>query len=190
MKPICIAVALFVMITNVGCVIVRTKAPTIIVVEPTALTGRNYKLGFKSSVWKENRGKIEIICNGWHPREHETYAFILNEPFPVSQGRWLRISPTLNGDGYDIKLWLWTDPNLSNPSIVQRSTEFAGKIETLPIIRNNRAVVRFENIKLSNQNGNSEIIVSGKISSEQVDSEEFRRHEVKAQSRTRRRRQP
>lgn len=75
----------------VGCVFVRPKASTVLTYAPTGGQEAE-KVGFWDVCWRRTGNGIELIGYGGHPREHETYAFFINEPYPVYSPRWVHVT--------------------------------------------------------------------------------------------------
>lgn len=75
-----------------GC-IVRPAADTILTVAKSGgASAQKQRLGFRDAMWTETDDECVIVASGWHPREHETYAFFICEPYPVPQRRHIRIT--------------------------------------------------------------------------------------------------
>lgn len=75
-----------------GC-IVRPAADTILTVAKSGgASAQKQRLGFRDAMWTETDDECVIIASGWHPREHETYAFFICEPYPLLQRRHIRIT--------------------------------------------------------------------------------------------------
>jgi len=85
MKCINLAALGFILLLQ-GCVIIRGKADSF--VEYYA-QGHTQTLGLKEAYWRETTEGVELIAFGWHYREHETYAFFINEPSPAPDTRWI-----------------------------------------------------------------------------------------------------
>lgn len=89
-----------------GC-IVRPKADTIIKLRGTESAGAEKAIGVRDVIFAKIDGKLEIVGRGFHPREHETYAFVGSEGFPDSMPRWIRITQDGSGEnGYVLELWV------------------------------------------------------------------------------------
>jgi hypothetical protein len=75
-----------------GCIVVRPAADTIISVACDGIfSSEQNTMGLKHVAWAESDDAIIIVGYGRHPREHETYAFFISEPYPVRQPRSIRI---------------------------------------------------------------------------------------------------
>jgi hypothetical protein len=99
-------VAILMLLGNGGCVFVRTAAPTILELEwSDGIETRNARFGMKDVVWSEPVGEYHIFGFGVHPREHETYAFFLNEPHPAVLRRYVHLASE-NGQRYEIRMVL------------------------------------------------------------------------------------
>ena len=73
-----------------GCVVNRSASTVV----RYSIEGEAHMVGLKTVHWSESQDTIELIGYGWHPREHENYAFFLNEPYPTFKPRWIRLSGT------------------------------------------------------------------------------------------------
>lgn len=79
-----------------GCII-RPAAETILTLrQPDNICPDKSVMGLRQVFWSKTEGEILIIGTGWHPREHETYVFFINEPYPAVMGRSIRITPESN----------------------------------------------------------------------------------------------
>lgn len=92
-----------------GFIFVRWKADTILRLHQSHSPGTEVTFGVRDVIWSEDADNITIIGLGGHPREHETYAFILNEGFPASRPRWIQITRAADRsspDRWHLDLWL------------------------------------------------------------------------------------
>ncbi len=85
--------ALLLLIPFVSGCIVRPAADTILTVAKSGgVSAQKQRLGFRDAMWTETDDECVIIASGWHPREHETYAFFICEPQYGPQYRHIRIT--------------------------------------------------------------------------------------------------
>lgn len=63
-----------------GCVIVSPAAKSLVFIQRNDGIGEERTIGLRRSYWIENEEGIHFAAYGWHPREHETYCFFINEP--------------------------------------------------------------------------------------------------------------
>lgn len=88
-KLACLVAVAAIQLLSAGC-IVRTAAGTKL--EIIAKNGGVIRIGMKSSAWEVREDTFEVFAYGAHPREHETYAFIAIEAYPIFQPRMLRLT--------------------------------------------------------------------------------------------------
>jgi hypothetical protein len=100
-----------------GCVCI--KARTIIQIEDN-VQERGVLFGLKDVVCAEDG---RILGRGWHPREHQTYWFFLNEPYPDMSIRWLLLVPSETDRTCDLHIWV-QQKLLTNYSYRDRPNSF------------------------------------------------------------------
>ena len=160
MKKITIAIMLICLASLTSCVIVRIKAPTILTLRSQTDGSQSLSLGFSDTNWAIVNGEPTIIGCGWHPREHETYAFFINEPSFVRRPSWILLTPSKASQTYDVNLWLCIDPVSGNPS---HGIEFKGKANFAKVRKGSKFRLKLDNLFLKSTDSQIQIFVSGKI---------------------------
>ena len=160
MKKLTIATMLICLGSLTNCVIVRTKAPTILTLRSQTNGSQSLSLGFSGTIWAIVNGEPTIIGRGWHPREHETYAFFINEPSFVLRPRWILLTPSKTSQTYDVNLWLCIDPFSRYPT---HGIEFKGKANFAKVRKGSNFRLKLDNLVLKSTDGQMQIFVSGKI---------------------------
>lgn len=106
-----------------GCII-RPAAETILTVkQPDNTCPDKSVMGFRQVFWSETGSEILIIGTGWHPREHETYAFFINEPYPATIGHSIRVTPEIQHSKTDLS---WKVELLLDKSLLPCEADFSG----------------------------------------------------------------
>lgn len=172
MKKPAIIILLICLANLSGCVIVRTGAATILTFRSQTQTLQSVSLGFRETIWAVVDGEPTVIGRGWHPREHETYAFFINEPYPAYQPRWLLIKQSASSQAYDVDLWLWANPFNGRPAT--GGIEFKGKINFARVRTGKKFSLKLDNLALTSTDGQMQIFVSGKIEAKPKSSERVR----------------
>jgi hypothetical protein len=96
-------------------VIVHPAAPTTLTISRPPDEARSM-VGFGTSAWAEADGRLTILARGWHPREHETYAYLFNEGYPVRSPRMVRITwPAGSAAQADCRIELMAMPDDVRP---------------------------------------------------------------------------
>jgi hypothetical protein len=78
-----------------GC-IVRPAAKTIVSVKRVGAVRQERTFGLRDAYWIENIEGVHFVAFGWHHREHETYWFFINEPYPAILFRKIVLVPIDN----------------------------------------------------------------------------------------------
>jgi hypothetical protein len=172
MKKLTIATMLICLGSLTSCVIVRTKAATILTLRSRTNELQSVSLGFSDTIWAIVNSEPTIIGRGWHPREHETYAFFINEPYPVLRPRWILLTPSKTSQTYDIDLWLCFDPFSGRPA--ERGIEFKGTSNFAQVRKGSNFRLKLDNLVLMSTDGQMQIFVSGKIDAKPVTSKRVR----------------
>ena len=97
-----------VLLGQAGCVIVNTRAATRLTLHDAGASRETdpRPIGFKDAVWTaRGDGQVEVAAHGWHPREHDTYAFFINEGHPAGDHRLLKLEPDAAGT-YTLQLYV------------------------------------------------------------------------------------
>lgn len=97
-----------VLVSQAGCLIVNTRAATRLTLHDAGVSRETgpQPIGFKDAVWTpQANGEAEVAAHGWHPREHETYAFFINEGLPAGEHRLLKLQPAGAGT-YTLRLYV------------------------------------------------------------------------------------
>ena len=101
------------MLSLSGCIFVGTATPTLLRIKwPNQ---DDTVLGMRDVKYRSVADQVEIIGYGWHPREHEAYAYFINEGFPVLMDRWIHVvsvDGAKNGNKHRLTMWLnaWIMP--------------------------------------------------------------------------------
>ena len=161
MKKITIAIMLTCLASLTSCVIVRIKAPTILTLRSQTNGLKSISLGFSDTIWAIVNSEPTIIGRGWHYREHETYAFFINEPSFVTRPRWILLTPSKTSQTYDVDLWVCVDPLSGRPT--KHGTEFKGKANFAQVRTGSNFKLKLDNLVLKSIDGQMQIFVSGKI---------------------------
>ena len=88
-----------------GCIVVHPGARTVLECCARPDGTDVIRLGFSDCTWSVVSNHVAVVAYGWHPREHETYAFFCNEPYPAFQPRWLLMSQLEASDQFQLDLW-------------------------------------------------------------------------------------
>lgn len=105
-----------------GCVIVRMRVASVLRIRAAAKPNRSVSIGFSEAVWAPSESGPILIARGWHPREHETYCFFINEPnYGVGDPRWLSLTPIQGTDNHTLHIWTRNPPLLGDNPPWQRS---------------------------------------------------------------------
>lgn len=143
-----------------GCVVIHSKADTILTLSTDTKDGASITLGFRDTTWAFVDDRLIIIGRGWHPREHETYAFFINEPYPAFQPRWLLVTPISSGK-YEIVLWWWGF-SLSN-TVEEQGTLFKGTLQDVEWSQGKTLRLHLVKVLLSSPHHKIDLLLSGRI---------------------------
>jgi hypothetical protein len=143
-----------------GCIIVRFKARTVLTLSPNTENTTTMTLGFRNTTWAVVDNTLMIIGRGWHPREHETYAFVINEGHPAFWPRWLLVTPTPT-DEYEIVLWCWRLPFSDKGG--EDGMLFTGTIGDVEWSQGENIVLHLNELLLSSPDQEMSLLVSGRI---------------------------
>ena len=180
MKRLTVAILVLSVLGLGGCVFVRPKAGTVLTLQPAADGAQSVSLGFRDTVWAKVNDDLTIIGHGSHPREHETYAFLLNEGYPKFQPRWMLIAPDADSEDYTVALWCWADP-LGGRSEAE-GVWFTGTISLDPPKAARQVKVTLDEVVLTSTDGQVQISVSGTILAEPK-TQEYVQDKIRARAR-------
>ena len=102
MKPNGICQLIIMLVSSIllsGCVIIRPAAKTVVSVKRVDGVGQEKTFVLRDAYWIENIEGVHFVAYGWHPREHETYCFFINEPYPAFLFRKIVLLPIENDSG-------------------------------------------------------------------------------------------
>jgi hypothetical protein len=162
-----------------GCIF-RIKADTILTLHDPDNDSNSQKLGFKEVFWVEDQGDISLIGYGFHPKEHKTYVFFLNEGYPRFLPRYIRLRNTGRNDlgkpVYMIELLLCPDLFWCKTKTTDRKTwylytgrfllELTGFFDKRIFILKDVELQRSNNVK-------DTIIVSGQIVAKKSSQDQY-----------------
>jgi len=172
MKRLTIATLLICLASLSSCVIVRTRAATILTLRSQTNGLQSVSLGFRETIWAVVNSEPMVIGRGWLPREHENYAFFINEPYPAFQPRWILMTPSTTSQAYDVDLWLWG--NHFSGRRATRGIEFKGKVNFAQVKTGRKFRMKLDNLVLTSTDGQMQIFVSGKIDAKSETSKRVR----------------
>ena len=178
MKKVTIILIIVSVTTLSGCVFVRPKAHTILTFHSKEDTLQSASLGFRDTTWALVDNILTIVGHGWHPREHETYAFFVNEPYPAFQPRWLLVTQTSSGE-YEIILWCLNLPLAIKSK--ERGILFKGTVQGIEWSQGHDILLLLDELLLSSPDHKMHLVISGRICAK-PETQEY----VKAQMRIQR----
>lgn len=163
-----------------GCIIVRPAADTIISVDCDGVfSSEQITMGLKHAAWAESDDEIIVVGYGWHPREHETYAFFISEPYPVCQPRSIRIVAKKNTarTNPECTIELLLDSSLNpchvDSAITKEHYLFKGAANYQPGVWFDKLSLKLHNIELINpKKPDEKITVTGTITAKKKPLEE------------------
>ena len=164
MKKVLLSLLLVCVIGSSGCVIVRPRASTVLTIHRDDDTARSRTLGFRDASWASIDNRFTVIARGWHPREHETYAFFVNEPYYGPQPRWFVLSETKEAAVWDVDLWLFHYSSDDNSE--SHVTHFTGRVQFSRPIAGNKFSLELNDLMLTSSDGHDRVSVSAEIVAE------------------------
>ncbi len=155
MKRSLILTALFALGAT-GCIVVHPGARTVLECRPSADSTDVIRLGFADCTWSMINDHVAVSAYGWHPREHETYAFLCCEPYPARQPRRLLMTQLEASDQFQLELWYTREG---------KQYHFTGTVSNLAWRSGRTMHVRLRNLNLASPEGTS-LLVSGSITAD------------------------
>jgi hypothetical protein len=143
---------------------------TIRQVTPSAVAA---DVGFGDANWGPLDGKTIVIARGWHPREHQTYFFVWNEPLPVFQPRWLLIETTGSATEAEFLLSFTHNPFSEDPGVTP--INLRGKVPLPEWKTGKKLHLRLNDVRLVSPDGKTTATVCGIIVAQPLPEAELRR---------------
>jgi len=167
-----------------GCIVVRWQAETVLAITSDSPDQQTRHLGFRDAMWAHINGRPVIVARGWHQREHETYAFVLNEGYPAFHPRWIVLEPSDDATFWNMDIILSFDPHvLGDPNQWYR---FRGRIPQVTARSGQSIYIRLRNVNLVSLDGQRTLHISGTIRAKHTSPQQLQRfveklHEVLGQ---------
>jgi len=139
-----------------GCIVVHPGARTVLECRARPDGTDVIRLGFSDCTWSVVSNHVAVVAYGWHPREHETYAFFCNEPYPGFQPRWLLMSQLEASDQFQLDLWY-------TPRLSEELYHFTGTVSNIAWHSRRTIHVRLRNLNLTSCPKGTTVLVSGSI---------------------------
>lgn len=154
-----------------GC-ITHYGSPSKMVFADAAHPDEKTAIGFADMLW-DGTSDGGIVGRGWQSREHETYMFFLNEPYPAFEPRIVRLTATGSGE---FQFTLYLDRSLAPgpQSVGGRFVTFTaqGPLKARPTAGG--IEVPLSHVTLVAGDGRK-IIADGKLLARQVPHDQFSR---------------
>ena len=143
-----------------GCFI-RPKAATVLTIRAKEDNTKLATLGFKEAAWATVDGDLTVIARGIHPREHETYAFFINEPSYAFLPRWILVTPSATSQEYDIDLWVPCNPIADH--CTRERIRFKETVQDIKHRKGRKLKLRLKDVVMTSPDNEASVIVSGRI---------------------------
>jgi hypothetical protein len=138
-----------------GCVFVRPSADTILTIQDAGTPELpQFDLGFRECSWAVDTNLV-VTGYGWHPREHETYAFFISEGLPDFQPRWILVSQSPAGI-FPVDLWFTRSPP-------HQVAHFVGSVSNVQWSTGSPLRLSLRGVHLHPSGGGQRVTVSGRI---------------------------
>ncbi len=161
MKRLTTAISLLCLGCSSGCIIVSPRAATVLTLQSSTNGSQPVSIGFRDTVWSLVDSNLVIVGMGWHPREHETYAFFICEPYPAFRPRWIRLAPSETAGEYNLDLWCCQDTYVPWSSL--QAAEFQGTMQNVKWRSGRKLKIDLNNLTLTSPGTNVIATVSGRI---------------------------
>jgi hypothetical protein len=161
MKRLTTAISLLCLGCSSGCIIVSPRAATVLTLRSSPNAPQSVSVGFRDTVWSLVDGNLVIVGMGWHPREHETYAYFICEPYPAFQPRWILLTPSETAGRYNFDLWCCQSPYVPWSSL--QAAEFQGAMQNVKWRSGRKLKIDLSNLTLISPRTNVIATVSGRI---------------------------
>lgn len=162
-----------------GC-IVSPAAPTVMDVHAASVSSDNSRLGMRQAIWTERQGRLELAAYGGHPREHETYVFIINEPYPSFLPRMLHLTQSPDDTDpplFQVELFILSGQlpaPLGPPGAPGAMERYVGTARLRPHDWFGEKRVSLKNVPLASaQDPARSVLISGELVARHLDPRDF-----------------
>ncbi len=161
MKRLTTMILFLCLVCSSGCVIVSPRAAAVLTLRSSTNAPQSVSVGFRDTVWSLVDGNLVIVGMGWHPREHETYAYFICEPYPAFQPRWMLLTPSETAGEYNLDLWCCQSPYAPWSSL--QVAQFKGTVQNVEWRSGRKLKIDLNNLTLTSPQTNVIATVSGRI---------------------------